>query len=254
MLNHKKIPIKSPEDVKKMQEGGQKLAKIKKELAGMVAIGVRASDIEDKANELIEKEGGKASFKMVENYSWATCVNTNEGVVHGIPKKSIVFKKGDLVSIDVGIYYKGFHTDTSVSVGVDADENLNKFLDLGKRALKSAISKARVGNKVYDISEAIEGALKPAGVSPIEALVGHGVGRQLHEEPQIPCILRGNRRDSPEIAEGMTFAIEVMYAKGSPNLKLADDGWTISSSDGTITALFEDTIAVSKKGPVILTS
>ena len=253
MLNRKIIPIKSSDDIKKMLEGGKKLAKIKKQLAGMVKAGVRASEIENKACELIEKEGGEASFKMVKGYSWATCVNVNEGVVHGIPSESLVFKKGDLVSIDVGMFYKGFHTDTSISVGVELDVDTQNFLDLGKKALRSAITKAKLGNRIYDISKAIESTLKPVGVSPIEALVGHGVGRQLHEEPQIPCIVKGTREDSPEIKEGMTFAIEVMYAKGRPDLQLADDGWTITSSDGTITALFEDTIAVGKKGSIILT-
>lgn len=249
----KKISIKSEKEVKKMAEGGKKLARVKRALAEAIKPGVSAFDIEVLATRLIEKEGGRPSFKMVPGYSWATCVNINEGLVHGIPKKEVIFKKGDVVSVDVGMFYKGFHTDTSFTVGIDVDSHIKKFLQAGMLALKEAIKKAKPGGRIFDISEAIEARVKKGGYSPIRALVGHGVGKSLHEEPQIPCFVAGKRQESPEIMEGMTLAIEVMYAIGRPDVTLGSDGWTISMADAKISALFEETVAIQKRGPLVLT-
>lgn len=249
----KKINTKSIAEIKKMKEGGKKLAKIKEKIARAIKENARASDIEDVADSLISKAGGKPSFKMVSGYHWATCINVNDGVVHGIPKKEIVFAKGDVVSVDLGMYYKGFHTDTSFSLGIDLEKNLIAFLDTGKRALKKAIRKARVGGKVYDISKEIETEIKKEGYKPIKALVGHGIGRHLHEDPQIPCFVEGERGDSPDIPEGAVFAIEVMYTQGSGDVVVGQDGWTITTHDGKISALFEETVAVTRSGPLVLT-
>lgn len=253
---------KTPEEIGIMAEGGRRLSKVKESLEKKVKAGVSAIEIEILANKLIKKEGGEASFKMVPGYSWATCINLNSGLVHGIPKKEMVFKKGDLVSVDVGMLYKGFHTDTSVTVAIEADSEIQRFLSVGKRALNEAISKVRVGNYIYTISEAIEKILKAGGYSPIRALVGHGVGRKLHEEPQIPCFLPFDSaqgkpvriEDSAKIEPGMVLAIEVMYAIGSPDVVQFDDGWTIATRDGKISGLFEETVAVTSEGPIVLTA
>lgn len=247
------IPIKSPDELKIMVEGGRKLAYIKAELKKTMSKGTRASDIENLATELIKKAKGKPSFKMVNNYYWSTCVNINEGLVHGIPKNSVMFNNGDVISVDVGIFYKGFHTDTSFTVGIEPDVKTTRFLDTGKLALKKSVEKATVGNRIYDISNIIESTIRKSGYSPIKALVGHGVGKLLHEEPQIPCFIQGNREDSPEIKEGMVLAIEVMYSIGKDEVFLDKDGWTIVTRDGKISALFEETIAVRKSGPIVLT-
>jgi len=248
-----KFYTKTKEEIEIMGEGGQKLARIKKALFEKVAEGISAYDIEVLADELIKKEEAEASFKKVPGYSWATCVNLNDGLVHGIPKKEIVFKKGDVISVDLGLYFKGFHTDCSFSKGIDVDSETEKFLDAGREALKNAIDKARAGNRVYDISEAIEKTIVSAGYNPIRALVGHGVGRRLHEDPQIPCFLPGPKEDSIEIAEGATFAIEVMYVQGGSALVQENDGWTIATRDGKISALFEETVAVVDGRPKVLT-
>jgi methionyl aminopeptidase len=181
-------------------------------------------------------------------------VNVNKGLVHGIPKKEVVFKKGDVVSVDVGIFFKGFHTDTSISVGIDVEGETKKFLETGERALKDAISQVKIGNRIFDISKTIQEVVSSGGYSPIRALVGHGVGKELHEEPQIPCFLPGRVEDSPKLEEGMVLAIEVMYAFGEPEVVYDEDGWTISTQDGKISALFEDTVAVTKQGPIVLTA
>lgn len=247
------IKIKTPEEIKIMAEGGKKLGRIKNKLAQSVKEGANAKEIEDLAVKLIKKEGGKPSFKMVPDYYWATCVNVNDGVVHGIPKKEIVFRKNDLVSIDVGIFYKGFHTDTSVTVGISLSKERKAFLEAGKEALKAAIKEAKVGNRIYDISEKMEKIITKHNLSPVRALVGHGVGRKLHEEPQIPCFVATGRENTPEIPEGAVLAIEAMYTKGDPELVLEKDEWTIATRDGKIASLFEETVAVTASGPLILT-
>jgi len=247
------IKIKTDEEIEIMAEGGAKLGRVKRALAAAVKAGVTASDIEDLANELIKKEGAEPSFKKVPGYSWSTCINVNEGLVHGIPTKSLIFRKGDVVSIDVGLYYRGFHLDTSMTVGIDVTPGVQKFLNVGQNALERAISSARVGNYIYDISRAIESTVEAAGYSAIRALVGHGVGRELHEDPQIPCFVPGPREESPEIKKGMVLAIEVMYAMGSEKVEQKEDGWTIAMRDGKISALFEESVAVTNKGPRILT-
>jgi len=252
MLNNS-IILKTPPEIKKMEEGGRKLASVKKQLMEKVGEGVGAAEIEDLADKLIKKEGGEPSFKMVPGYRWATCVNINEGIVHGIPKKEIVFKKGDIVSVDLGIKYQGFHTDTSITVAISPTKETKKFLKAGEEALQAAIKKAVPGNRIYDISKAIEKTLKKYNLNPVRVLVGHGIGQDLHEAPQIPGFTKGRREQTPEIKEGAVFAIEVIYTKGSPEISLDEDGWTIKTRDGKISGLFEETVAITSNGPIVLT-
>jgi methionyl aminopeptidase len=247
------ISIKSDEDIKKMIEGGKHLHRIKDELKKIIRVGGNAAEVEKLSFDLIEKTGGKASFKMVPGYFWSTCVNVNDGIVHGIPRKNLVFHKGDLVSVDDGLYYKGFHTDSSFSVALDPSPETAKFLKAGEIALRKSIEAVKVGGRIWDISKAMEGVIVGSGYSPIRALVGHGVGKELHEEPAIPCFTEGRREDTSEIKEGMVLAIEVMYAAGKPDLALENDEWTIVSADGKITALFEETVVATKGGPIVLT-
>jgi len=247
------IYLKNDSEIKIMAEGGKKLAKIKKELEKAVKIGSRASIIEELARKLIKKEGGEASFQKVPGYHWATCININEGLVHGIPLDSVVFKKKDVVSVDVGFLYREYHTDTSFSVGLEVDKETENFLQTGKEALNKAISQAKPGNRIYDISEAIEKTVSEKGYSPIRALVGHGIGKNLHEGPQIPCFTQGKREESPTILPGMVLAIEVMYAQGSDEVRTDKDGWTIVMRDGKIAALYEETVAVTLHGSFVLT-
>ena len=246
--------IKSKSDIEKMAQGGKKLAAVKTKLMKNVKEGSSAWDIEVLANELIQKEGGKSSFKMVANYSWATCINVNEGLVHGIPKREVIFKKGDVVSVDVGMYYRGFHTDTSFSIGISPTEATSNFLEVGKLALKKAIAKTQAGQRIFDISKVVQDALVTHDLTPIRALVGHGIGRDLHEEPQIPCFVAQSREKTTKIVSGMVLAIEVMYSQGTPDVVKSADGWTISMADGKISALFEETVAVTEAGPLVLTT
>ena len=247
------VSIKTDADIKKMTEGGKHLHRIKDELKKVIKVGANAAEVEKLALGLIEKIGGQASFKMVPGYYWATCINVNSGLVHGIPRKNLVFKKGDLVSVDIGLYYQGFHTDSSFSLGLGLNPEAERFLKTGEIALKKSVEAVSIGGRIYDISQAMEKAIKGSGYSPIKALVGHGVGKELHEEPAIPCFTDGKREDSLLIKEDMVLAIEVMYAMGKPEVALENDEWTIVSADGKITALFEETVAVTKNGPIVLT-
>ncbi len=247
------IKIKTPEEIEIMAEGGNKLAKIRDELKESIAVGKNASEIDQLADSLISTSGGKASFKMVPGYHWATCINVNKGVVHGIPRKNLVFEEGDIVSVDVGLYYEGFHTDTSFSILLGENKQYKDFLKNGRSTLDKAIRKAVEGNRIYDISLTIEENLEKHGYEPIRALVGHGIGRDLHEDPQIPCFVDGKYLDWPLIKNGMVFAIEVMYALGDSQVEQEADGWTISLVNGKIAGLFEETVAVTEDGPRILT-
>jgi methionyl aminopeptidase len=250
----KKINIKTDEEFQIMVEGGKLLNKIKKELVNFVKVGVNAKEVDDLAEKLILESGARSSFKMVPNYSWSTCINVNSGVVHGIPHKSIVFKEDDLISIDLGLFYKGFHTDTSVSLCLNPTEEVKKFLEAGKEAFKTAV-KAIIPNRsyIYDISYAIEETLVKHGLTPILDLTGHGIGKELHEAPFVPCFADGIRIETPKIVPGMALAIEVMYTIDDPDIVKAKDGWTLETRDGKIAGLFEDTIIVTEKGSLIIT-
>lgn len=247
------IPVKSASEIEIMAVGGEKLGRVKHALESAVKAGVRALEIEELAVKLIKEEGAEASFKKVPGYHWATCINVNAGLVHGIPVSNLIFKAGDIVSIDVGVYYNGFHTDTSISVGIDLTPENREFLNTGREALAKALKEAKEGNYIYDISKSIEDAIEGAGYTTIKALVGHGVGRELHEDPQIPCFVPGERTESIKIEKGMVLAVEVMYAMGSDKVELLEDGWTIAMRDGKISGLFEDTVAVTEEGPKVLT-
>jgi len=249
------LDLKSPQAIKLMALGGQKLAAIRDQLVVMALPNTSLAKIEAQAQNLIKQTGGKPSFSMVPDYHWATCININQGVVHGVPDKTII-NSGDLVSIDVGLFYRGFHTDTSVSfiAGTPKDSQMLKFLSTGKQALKTAISQAKSGNHIGHISQAIQQTVESAGYSSIRKLTGHGIGKILHQPPVIPCFLKQPIKDTPLINPGLTLAIEAIYAFGSPDI-ITDpkDHWTVTTADNQPAAVFEHTIAVTNSGPRILT-
>lgn len=236
-----------------MREGGRRLSEVKKKVVKAIGPGVSAWQIEELATREIKVQGGRASFKMVPGYRWSTCVNVNAGVVHGIPKKEVVFREGDVVSVDMGMYYQGFHTDTSVSVYLGKNPKVQKFMEVGKKALKMGISAFKQDNTVADITRAMQSELTRANFSPVYNLTGHGIGRKLHESPRVPMVLSGSHDEKVQLEPGMVLAIEVMYALGKGDIILEDDGWTLSTEDGTISALFEETVALTSHGLIILT-
>ncbi len=248
----KKMHIKTASEMAIMAEGGAILGKIRDELATAVKPGMTGLELDLLADSLIEKAGGKASFKMVPGYHHATCINVNDEVVHSIPTKR-AFVVGDVVGIDVGIFYKGFHTDTAITVEVGSNKK-TKFLEAGRLAVKNAIKQAKVGNRIADLSAQMQRAVEEAGFSVVRSLTGHGVGKELHEDPAIPGYVAGRYEDSLEIREGMVLAIEIMYNEGSPEIVYKNaDGWTLITADGKISGLFEETVGITSAGPVVFT-
>lgn len=249
------ISHKDQKKIQLMQEGGQKLSRILAQLLRMSQPGVNLLAIEKKALQLIKQAGGKPAFALVDNYSWATCLNVNDEIVHGVPK-DYVLKKGDLLNIDVGLFYKGFNTDMSnnVYIGTQPPQSVKKFLKVGKQALELAIKQALPGNRVFHISQTIQKMIEGAGYSVARNLTGHGLGKKLHQPPAIPGFVRAPARQTPLLKPGMTLAIEVIYCMGSSDLVLdKKDGWTFRSKDGKLTAVFEKDVAVTEDKPLILT-
>ena len=241
-----------------MREGGAKLGAILQQLLEYADVGVCLNDIELRANKLIQDSGGTPSFKTVSGYRWATCVCVNDVVVHGIPTPYKLIR-GDILTIDIGLLYQGFHTDTAWTkiIGDESPEKFKEkrhFLEIGRKALYQAIDLCRIGNCIGDISESNQSIIEGAGFSVVKSLVGHGVGRALHEDPQIPNYIRGKKENTYKFQGGETIAIEPIYVRGNGDVYTsANDGWTIATRDGSPAVFFEHSIAVTKDGPIILT-
>lgn len=253
------INIKNEEEIKIMTISGHILAETLFEVLKHVKPGVSEIELDKLADKLIVEKGGEPGFKKVKGYHNATCISTNDVVVHGIPSDYLL-KEGDVIGIDCGVYYKGFHTDMSETIRVQNSEfriqndEIDKFLQTGKKALEEGIKAAKLGNHVGDISKTIQDIVEGRGYSIVKSLVGHGVGRDLHEEPEVPGYLYGNINKTPILKEGMTIAVEVIYNMGKNEVVLANnDGWTIKTKDGSFSGVFERSIAITGNGTIILT-
>ncbi len=255
------IKIKNEEQIKIMAVSGHILAEALFETLKHVKPGVSEMELDKLAENIIIKKGGEPGFKKVPGYHNATCISTNDAVVHGIPS-TYKLKEGDIIGIDCGVFYKGFHSDMSETVRVKPQasnfkpqkDEVDKFLETGKKALEEGIKTAKPGNHVGDISKTIQNIVEGQGYSVVRSLVGHGVGRELHEEPEIPGYLIDPINKTPVLKEGMTIAIEVIYNMGKSDVVYGnDDGWTIKTEDGSLSGLFERTVAITKNGPVVLT-
>jgi methionyl aminopeptidase len=250
------IKIKTQDELAIMRESGRILAETLWEVLKSVKPGVSELELDALAEKLIRQKGGEPGFQKVPGYKHATCMSTNDVVVHGIPAE-YKLKEGDIIGIDCGVFYKGFHTDMAETVQVSAQnsDEVSKFLKVGKEALDAGIRQAILGNHVGDISKAIQDLVEVRnGYSVVRSLVGHGVGRELHEEPEIPGYLIGKIEKTPLLREGMAIAVEVIYNMGGPELVFAnEDGWTLKTEDGSLAGLFERSLAITKSGPQILT-
>lgn len=228
-----------------MTRGGLILADVMQKTKDLVSPGISLFEIDKFADNLITKNKAKPSFKTVSGYNWATCINLNEGIVHGLPDKTRV-RRGDVISIDMGVYFEGYHTDMSFSWEVETN-NYSNFLAAGRAALDEAIKSAIAGKRVGDVSLAIQNNIEGKGVgSCARNLTGHGIGRKLHEEPFIPCFLARDIKDTPILKPKRALAIEVIYMQGSPVTVTETNGWTISTADGKISSLFEKTVLVDE--------
>ncbi|MDD5019500.1 MAG: type I methionyl aminopeptidase [Candidatus Omnitrophica bacterium] len=245
------IPIKTCHDIDKMRKGGRVLAKIMAELSGMVSPGLTTAELDCKTEGLIRSFGVRSAFQGYRGYPAHICVSVNEEVVHGIPGPRRL-REGDIVSIDIGIENSGYFLDMAETFPVGRiDTKRRKLIETAKAALEEAIKVFRVGNRLLDISRSVQAYVEARGFSVVRDFVGHGIGRELHEEPQIPNYV--TKEDSPVLQAGMVFAIEPMINAGTWEVKVLQDGWTAVTKDKEPSAHFEHTVALTKEGPVVLT-
>lgn len=253
------ISLKTKEEVGVMREGGKILAEILGQLVAAIEPGISTLDLEKLARGLVSFYKVEPSFLGYQGFPAVLCVSVNDEVIHGVPSVTRVLKKGDIISLDMGVIHKGFHTDSAVTVpvlgGLTYDQwartspKLSKLIGTARAALNAGIKQAKVGNRLGKISSTIQNIVEKEGFSVIREMVGHGIGRQLHEEPQIPNY--GRPDDGPELAEGMTFAIEPMISVG--DWHLVQDDLVYKTRDSSCAVHFEHTVAITAEGPLILT-
>ncbi|OGH77784.1 MAG: type I methionyl aminopeptidase [Candidatus Magasanikbacteria bacterium RIFOXYC2_FULL_40_16] len=264
--------IKKDEEIKKIIEGGKIIGSILEELSKMVKPGISALEIDIQAEKLIIKAGGKPAFKGYKShpkdlpFPTTICASLNEEIVHGIATKQKILKEGDIFSIDIGMEWpvgkiqdtnnkkqKGYFTDTAVTVIVgNVPEKVKQLLNVTKNALEIGIEQCQAGNNISDIGKAIENYVKPFGYGIVRDLVGHGVGHAVHEEPRVPNFY-DKEVESWRLEPGVVIAIEPMITLGGHEIKTAEDGWSISTADNSLSAHFEHTVIITENGPIVAT-
>lgn len=242
---------KTEEEIRIMRQGGKILHNTLQELKKMVKPGIACKKINEKAGELLANEGARPSFLNYQGFPDNLCVSLNDELVHGISESKTI-KEGDLISLDLGVEYRGLFTDAALSfVCGEVSETKEKIIKVCKECLSLGIKKAKSGKRVGDIGEAIQEHAEKNGYSVVRKLVGHGVGYAIHEDPRVPNY--GKRGKGEKLEEGMCLAIEPMICEGGYNVYLGNDGWTFATSDGKLSCHFEDTVVVRKNGGEILT-
>jgi len=243
---------KSPSEIERMARAGRVVAETLALLAEHVRLGVTTAELDALADEFVVSQGGHPTFKGYRGYPAATCLSPNEMIVHGIPGP-YALAEGDILSADVGVTLDGFVADSAYTFSVgDVSPEAERLLDVCQAALSTGVEQCRAGNRLSDISHAVQKVTEGAGFSVVRSLVGHGVGRSMHEDPQIPNY--GPPGRGPLLSEGMVFAVEPMITAGGPEIVVHDDEWSISTADGSLAAHFEHTVAVTESGPRILTA
>jgi methionyl aminopeptidase len=246
---------KTKKKIETMRKAGTILGEVLDQVLRFVGPGVTEIELDRLAERLILEKGGECGFKRVDGYAHTVCVSTNDVVVHGIPKDRVLVE-GDIIGIDCGVYLDGFHTDMAetIVVGKNNDEKVKNFLAVGKKAMYNGILQAKAGHRVGHISRAMQETMEGASYSVVRSLVGHGVGKELHEEPEVPGYLEKEIRRTALLSEGMTIAVEAIYNMGKAGVKYdGSDDWTIVSEDGSLAGLFERTILITDQGPELIT-
>ena len=245
------IVCKSPAEIEKMREAGALVVDVLNELAVMVAPGVSTLDLDVEAERLVRAAGAEPAFKGYRGYPCTLCASVNDQVIHGIPNTRPL-AEGDIVSLDMGVKKQGYFGDSAITVAVGrVSDEAQLLLRVTQESLEKGIEQVRLGGRVSDIGHAIQKHVEAHGFSVVREFVGHGIGAALHEEPQIANY--GDPGRGPRLAEGMTLAIEPMVNVGRPGVKMLSDGWTAVTRDGSLSAHFEHTVAVTKDGPLVLT-
>lgn len=242
---------KSKREIDIMAKANSIVAETHEFLSEKISPGISTYDLDKLAEEFIEKNNGKPSFKGYRGYPASVCLSINDEVVHGIPSKTRILEEGMILSVDIGVYYKGFHGDAARTFAVgNVSQDAKDLIDVTRRALDMGIENAVIGNRLTDISNAVQTHVEKLGYSVVRDYVGHGIGTDMHEDPQIPNFGPAGR--GPRLKEGMTLAIEPMVNIGDYKVKTKEDGWTVITEDGTLSAHWEDSIAITKDGPRIL--
>jgi methionyl aminopeptidase len=247
------IQLKSTRELETMAAGGRILASTHVHIKPAIVPGVSTLELDTMVEQFIRSHSGATpSFKGLYGFPGSACISINEEIVHGIPSKKRILADGDIVTVDIGVYLGGFHTDSAWTypVGVIAPET-QRLLEVTEASLWAGIEQTRLGNHIGDIGAAVEGVVEQARFSVVRDLVGHGVGAQMHEEPQVPN--HGKPKRGPRLQAGMTIAIEPMVNAGGPATRTLADKWTIVTLDGDLSAHFEHTVAVTESGPRVLT-
>ena len=245
------ILIKSEDEVSRIEGASRIVADTLRFLGEMVEEGVTTIELDRQAEQYIRDKGGKPAFKGYKGYPSSICASVNDGVIHGIPSERKL-RQGDIVSIDLGVIYKGFYGDAARTFPVgDISATARKLLDVTEEALKLSITFARDGNRVSDIGSAVQKHVEASGFSVVRSFVGHGIGKKLHEEPQVPNF--GVPGRGPRLKSGMTLAIEPMVNAGGYEVKVLKDGWTAVTADNSLSAHFEHTVLVTSEGGKVLT-
>jgi methionyl aminopeptidase len=245
------IIVKTPEQVERMAAAGVIQARCLRMLASKCRPGVTTAELDEAADKFITSQGAVPSFKGYRGFPGAICASPNSMVVHGIPGP-YELKRGDLISLDVGVTYQGWVADAAITMPVGpVGPDAQRLLETTKQALFDGVDQARPGNRLGDVSSAIQGRVEGAGLSIIRTLVGHGIGRDMHEDPQIPNY--GEPGHGPVLEPGMVLAIEPMVNVGTHLIRIGDDNWAVYSQDGSLAAHFEFTVAVTEDGPRVLT-
>lgn len=246
------IVLKSPEEISVMREGNRILALLFEHLEPLIQPGITTAELDREAEMFIRAHGALPAFKGYRGFPATLCTSVNNEVIHGIPSQRTLVP-GDIVSVDVGAFYEGFYSDAArtFAVGKVSREAL-KLMEVTKAALEAGISQARLGNRLHDISYAIQSVVESAGFHVVREFVGHGIGRDLHEDPQVPNY--GKKGTGIPLAIGMTLAIEPMVNQGTWKVSVLEDGWTAVTADGSLSAHFEHSIAITKDGPLVLST
>ena len=247
------ILCKSASEIEKMRQSGRIVRQVLDTVRAMAVPGASTMDLERAAEQKIKDLGAKPAFKGYHDYPCVLCTSVNQEIVHGIPSAKRVLKSGDIVSIDCGVVLDGYYGDAAITVpvGGDTTPELEKLLEVTKRSLYRGIDQAVIGNSVGDVGAAVQEYVESNGFSVVREFVGHGIGTQLHEEPQVPNF--GVPGHGALLQEGMVLAIEPMVNAGRPEARLLNDNWTAVTEDGSYSAHFEHCVAVTKDGPLILT-
>ena len=246
------VILKSPDEIEKMRLSGAMVAEVLAEIKEMVKPGVTTIELDRRSEELTRKKGGKPVFKGYRGYQFSLCTSINCEVVHGMPSQRTL-KEGDILSLDFGIFYKGYCGDAAVTVPVGRVSPLaERLIQVTERSLYLAIENAKVGNRLGDISASVQECVEADGFSIVRDFVGHGIGKDLHEDPQIPNF--GVKGRGIALKPGMVFAIEPMVNEGTYEVRVLTDGWTVVTADGKLSAHFEHSVAITDNGPVILSS